>query len=129
MTSLIFFDGVCGLCNHFVDFVFRHDQKRVFQVASLQGQTAAKMLSASDVQDLNSVVLIQNGKTYRKSEAVLRVIIGFGGVFKFAGMFLVVPVGLRDRLYSIVAHNRYQMFGKSNSCRVPTEDERARFLS
>ena len=76
---VIFFDGVCGLCNRFVDFVIRRDRQGVFRLAPLQGETARDRLAAADVRDLKTVVLVDPSGTYRKSTAVLRVLGRLGG--------------------------------------------------
>jgi predicted DCC family thiol-disulfide oxidoreductase YuxK len=126
---VIFFDGVCGLCNRFVDFVIRRDTRRVFRFAPLQGETARHWLDAADVRDLKTVVLIDREGTHRKSSAVLRVLRGLGGFWRAVGAVLwFVPFPLRDVGYSLIAGNRYALFGKKETCRLPTPDERGRFL-
>ena len=89
---VIFFDGVCGLCNRFVDFVIRHDRQGVFRLAPLQGETARDRLAEADVVDLKTVVLVDASGTYRKSTAVLRVLGRLGTFWKFAAALLwVIP--------------------------------------
>lgn len=126
---VIFFDGVCGLCNRFVDFVIRRDSRGVFRLAPLQGETARERLAEADVRDLKTVVLIDGERTYRKSAAVLRVLGRLGGFWRGAAAVLwLVPRPLRDVGYSWIASNRYALFGKKESCRLPTPAERGRFL-
>jgi predicted DCC family thiol-disulfide oxidoreductase YuxK len=122
---VIFFDGVCGLCNAFVDFVFATDHARNFVVSPLQGELAKQNLGAVELQ---SVVLWQDGQAYRRSEAGIRVLMGLGGIWGLARVLLLVPALLRDPLYDLIARNRYRLFGRKDSCRMPTADERARFL-
>jgi predicted DCC family thiol-disulfide oxidoreductase YuxK len=126
---VIFFDGVCGLCNRFVDFVIRRDPGGVFQFSPLQGETAAERLAPGDIVDLKTVVVVDSNATYRKSAAVIRVLQRLGGIWPLAAaLFWVVPRPIRDLGYSWIANNRYAIFGKKETCRLPSADERARFL-
>lgn len=126
---VIFFDGVCGLCNRFVDFVIRHDRQGVFRLAPLQGETARDRLAEADVLDLKTMVLVDPSGTYRKSTAVLRVLGRLGTFWKFAAALLwVIPRPLRDLGYSWIAANRYAIFGRKETCRLPSAAERERFL-
>lgn len=126
---VVFFDGLCGLCNRFVDFVLRHDSRGVFRFAPLQGETARALLAEADIRDLKTVVLSDGGHTYRKSTAVLRVLAGLGGFWRLvAALLWLVPWPLRDLGYVCVARTRYAIFGKKDSCRMPTPAERGRIL-
>jgi predicted DCC family thiol-disulfide oxidoreductase YuxK len=126
---IIFFDGVCGLCNRFVDFVVRRDSRGVFHFAPLQGETARHHLDEADIQDLKTVVLIDDAGTFRKSDAVLRILKQLGGFWRFvAAVLWAVPRPVRDLGYSWIAGNRYAIFGKKETCRLPTVAERERFL-
>ncbi len=126
---VIFFDGVCGLCNRFVDFVLRRDPTGLFQFSPLQGETAAEWLAQGDVADLKTVVLVDGNRAFRKSAAVIRVLRRLGGFWGVAGAILwLVPRPLRDLGYSWIASNRYAIFGKKETCRLPTAEERSRFL-
>lgn len=127
---VLFFDGVCGLCNRFVDFILRHDRRRVLQMAPLQGETASRALSDGDRASLSTVVLLRGGRIYRRSAAVVRVLWDMGRVWTIAGALLwCVPRPLRDIGYNLVASNRYRLFGKKETCRLPTPEERERVLS
>lgn len=126
---IVFFDGVCGLCNHFVDFVLKHDREKRFRFAPLQGETAQQLLDASDTESLKSIVLIDEAGTHRRSTAVVRVLHGLGLGWRILGMlFWLVPLPLRNVGYHCVAKMRYFMFGKKESCRMPTPEERGRLL-
>lgn len=122
---ILFFDGVCSLCNRSVDWVIRRDRQRVFRFASLRGETA-KRLVPDAAKDLNSFVIWQNGVAWKRSDAVIRVLIGLRA--PGAKILGLVPRPLRDFVYALVAKNRYRWFGKHESCRLPTADERSRFL-
>jgi predicted DCC family thiol-disulfide oxidoreductase YuxK len=128
-TPVIFFDGVCGLCNRFIDFVIRRDRGAVFRFAPLQGETARGRLPDSDVREINTMVLWEEQGVFRKSTAAVRILIRLGGVWRVIGGALrLVPRPLRDAGYSLVARYRYAIFGKKETCRMPTPAERARFL-
>jgi predicted DCC family thiol-disulfide oxidoreductase YuxK len=126
---IIFFDGVCGLCNQFVDFVIRRDRAELFRFAPLQGETARERLPEADLRDLNTVVLWEAQGVFRKSTAAARILARLGGAWRFAGALIrVIPRPLRDVGYTLVARYRYALFGKKETCRVPTPAERSRFL-
>jgi predicted DCC family thiol-disulfide oxidoreductase YuxK len=128
-APVVFFDGVCGLCNRFVDFVIRHDSGGAFRFAPLQGETAHEHLTEADVRDLKTFVLLDGEGTYRKSTAVLRVLGRLGGFWRAVATVLwLVPRPLRDVGYACVARHRYAIFGKKEACRLPTLAERGRFL-
>jgi predicted DCC family thiol-disulfide oxidoreductase YuxK len=129
LHPVIFFDGVCGLCNRFVDFVLRRDPGGLFRFSPLQGETAAEQLTPADITDLKTMVVVDGDQTYRKSAAVIRVLQRLGGFWHVASaLFWLAPRPLRDLGYSWIANNRYAIFGKKETCRMPSADERARFL-
>lgn len=126
---LVFFDGVCGLCNRFVNFVLKRDRIGKFHFAPLQGQTAASLLPLSDTEHITSVVFLHQGQVARHSTAIVRVLRELGGVWSLLGCLLwLVPRPLRDFGYRCIASQRYRIFGKKETCRLPTPGERARFL-
>ena len=129
IRQILFFDGVCGLCNWSIDFVLIRDRRGLFQFAPLQGETARTLLSATDTNDLNTVVLWVNGRSYRKSSAVVRVLWRLDFCWQVVGWLIwLIPLPLRNLGYSLVARYRYRLFGKKETCRLPTADERLRFL-
>ncbi len=124
---VLFFDGVCGLCNRTVDFVLKHDRRGSLRFAPLQGTTASERLNAIDRERLDSVVLQRNGAIFKKSSAVARLLWEMGGVWQLLGILLwLIPKPLRDLGYVIVAANRYRLFGQKETCRMPKPEERAR---
>ncbi|MCA9079864.1 MAG: DUF393 domain-containing protein [Planctomycetaceae bacterium] len=126
---LMLFDGVCGLCNWFVDFIMRRDRRGRFRFAPLQGETARSVLPPEETQDLKTVVVIVDGRAYRYSAAIVRVLWQLGGIWAIAGSLLwLIPQPLRDWGYRVVARNRYRWFGQKDTCRMPTPEERARLL-
>lgn len=127
--KVIFFDGVCGLCNGFVDFILKIDKTQSFTFSPLQSDYAAQHLSQEDVRDLTSVVYLKDGQKFTKSRAVIEILHDVGGVWKIAVLGKILPENLRNKAYDMVASNRYKLFGKKETCRLPTPEERARFLS
>jgi predicted DCC family thiol-disulfide oxidoreductase YuxK len=127
--KIIFFDGVCGLCNGFVDFVMAVDKNKQFFFSPLQSDFAKSHLPEKATKNLNSVVLLINGKQYSKSDAVLKILNEIGGLWKLSSIGKILPMKVRDFAYDLVAKNRYQIFGKKDSCRLPTAEERTRFIN
>ncbi len=125
VPPIVFFDGVCGLCNGFVDRLLRTDKKGALRFAPLQGETARAVLAPRRI-DLTTVYLKDGNQIFEKSEAIFRVAAIAGWRVLALGRFL--PRGLTDALYDFVAKNRYLWFGKRDTCRLPTKSEAARFL-
>jgi predicted DCC family thiol-disulfide oxidoreductase YuxK len=126
---VLFFDGVCGLCSRSIDFVLKHDTFDKFQFAPLQGTTARTLLTSADIENLDTMVLWISGRTYRKSAAVVRVLWQLGPGWQMLGTLLwLIPLPLRNLGYTLMAKNRYRLFGKTETCRLPTPHERLRFL-
>ncbi|MCA8988289.1 MAG: DUF393 domain-containing protein [Planctomycetaceae bacterium] len=126
---VLLFDGVCGLCNSFVDFIMKRDRQGHFLFSPLQGEFAADHTTAEDREQLKTVVLVLGDRTYRRSAAVVRVLWQMGFPWSLCGTMLwLIPQPLRDLGYKMVSRSRYRLFGKKESCRLPTREERARFL-
>lgn len=126
---IVFFDGVCGLCSHSVDFLISRDRRHVLRFAPLQGETSRQLLNLPPDSDYSSMVLWEQGRMYRQSDAVARALIHAGGFWGFVGLLMrCVPRPLRNWGYNLVARNRYRWFGKKESCRLPQPAERALFL-
>lgn len=129
-SPIVFFDGVCNLCNSAVNFLIDRDTKNVLKFAPLQGTTFAEVerrfpeLAAMEA----SIVLYENGKVYRQSAAILRLCLLLGGFWQLLYAGIVLPPPLRDALYAWIARNRYRWFGKRESCRMPTPELKAKFL-
>jgi predicted DCC family thiol-disulfide oxidoreductase YuxK len=126
---VIFFDGVCTMCNRFVDLVLRADRKRVFCFAPLQGGTARRVLPSLPADPAKwSMVYVDERGVHEQSDASLYVYRRLGGWFWPLSLLRFVPRMLRDPVYRCVARNRYRWFGKSETCRMPTAAEQDRFL-
>lgn len=125
---VVYFDGLCNVCNHFIDFLIRHDLRRRLKFAPLQGATARARLPAPLVSELSTIVYEIDGKIQTESSAAIRVIASLGGVYSLMSIFLLVPRFVRDGVYRWVAKHRYLFAGRRDSCRMPTVEERAQFL-
>jgi len=126
---VVFFDGVCGLCNRWVDFLLKWDRTQMFRFSPLQGETARDWLQISPEQPLNSVVLVDESGIHRKSDAVWRMLLRVGGRWALPAWLLrLTPRFVRNVGYDFVARHRYRWFGRKESCRLPIPAERARFL-
>ncbi|MCX2574603.1 thiol-disulfide oxidoreductase DCC family protein [Pedobacter sandarakinus] len=130
MQPVIFFDGICNLCNASVQFAIKHDKKKVFKFSALQGDYAKEILPNFGVRsnEINSIVLISDNCLYTKSSAALRVAKKLDGVWPILWVLLVIPKFVRDWFYDIIAMNRYRWWGKQESCWLPTPDLKERFL-
>lgn len=127
---ILFFDGVCNLCDGFVQFVIKQDADAVFKFAPLQSNTAIELLGEElDLKKLDSVVLWDNGKLYSHSDVAIQVGSKLGGFWSLIQIFRIVPKFIRDAVYNWIARNRYRWFGKKDACMIPTPELKARFLS
>jgi predicted DCC family thiol-disulfide oxidoreductase YuxK len=128
--GVLLFDGVCNLCNGFVNFVIDHDPDGYFKLGALQSEEAQPYLEAYsiDPEALESVVLIEDGVAYHRSTAALRVARHLTGPWPLLYAFIVVPPPLRDLVYRWIAQNRYDWFGRRDQCRMPTPELQQRFL-
>jgi len=125
---IVFFDGICGLCNGLVNFLMRIDRKRILCYAPLQGETAKEKLMDIEVKNLNSIVYYRSQKTLQKSNAIIQLLVDLGGFWKITIIFKILPLSFRDSIYNFIAKNRYKWFNKKNICRVPTAKEKDRIL-
>jgi predicted DCC family thiol-disulfide oxidoreductase YuxK len=135
---ILFFDGVCGMCDRIVQFVLAHDRQGLFQFAALQTAIAAERLKpfGKDPRDVDTVYVIADGagaatggRVLERGRAILFILRQLGGVWGVLALLAsIFPTVLIDFFYRRVAGNRYRIFGKLDACRVPSPEERARFL-
>ena len=128
---VILFDGVCNLCNGFIQFVIKNDRQGVFRFASLQSEAASSLLGdrASAYRDsLETVVLIEGDTIYTHSDVALQIARRIGGAWSLLLVAYILPKFCRDALYRFIARNRYRWFGKHDTCMVPSPDLASRFL-
>lgn len=130
---IVVFDGVCNLCNAAVDFLLRHDSGGELRFASAQGPTGAAILGTEPdpdgvAPDPDTIVVSIDGRLLERSDAVLALVPHLGWPWRLAEIGRLAPRPLRDALYDLVARNRYRVFGRKETCRIPSPEERARFL-
>ena len=128
--SIVLFDGVCNLCNGAVQFIINRDPEGRFSFASLQsaaGQARLREFGLS-TDAFDSFVLVEGGKAYTRSTAALRIARQLPGPWRFLYALIIVPRPLRDWAYDLVARNRYRLFGRRDSCMIPTPELKAKFL-
>jgi predicted DCC family thiol-disulfide oxidoreductase YuxK len=133
---ILLYDGICGLCNRFVQFILRRDRNAIFRFASLQSPPAARILDRHSVNptvlDTVYVVLnreLPNETLLSRSDALIFVLKQLKGIWRVAASFLqLLPKFLRDRAYNAVARHRYRIFGRTDVCPLPREADRSRFL-
>lgn len=118
-SAILKFDTTCILCNRSVQFILRHDKKDIFLFGALK---------SGEYEGIDSVVLIYQGQTYFYSTAALKVFELLGGWWKILLIFSIIPVSWRDGLYKLIAKNRGKWFGKTDTCFIPKEKDRRKFL-
>jgi len=127
--SILLFDGVCNLCNNFVQFVIKRDKQQVFRFAALQSDVGQQLLHKYKIPPtLDTVVLIQDEKAYTHSDVALHVAKKLGGVWPLIFIFVLIPSFIRNPIYNWIAKNRYRWFGKQKECMIPTPSLKALFL-
>lgn len=128
--EIVLFDGVCNLCNSAVDLIVRNDKLGNFKVGALQDDKTKEILKDYDINEdyLDSIILIRGDKVFYKSRAALEITKNLKGAWPLLYGLIVVPGFVRDPVYDWIARNRYRWFGKKETCRLPTAEERARFL-
>ena len=133
---IVFYDGICGLCNRLVQFLLKRDRRDRLRFASLQSDFASSVLGRHgiDPKDLDTVHVVENyeqtsERVLNRSDAILRASRELGGVWAFtAKVGSIVPRSVRDLFYGFVANNRYRVFGKYETCMLPEPRHRAKFL-
>jgi predicted DCC family thiol-disulfide oxidoreductase YuxK len=127
---IVVFDAQCLLCNHWVQFLLRRKTGRHIRFASIQGEAGKQLLSRAGLQvrELETLLVIENGKSWQHTAAILRVLHALGWPWRLAWIAWLIPSGLRDAAYRWVARNRYRIVGRSESCMVPAAADAARFM-
>jgi len=122
--AVVVFDGECNVCNGWADFLLRFDRRDIFRFAALQSEVGARLANGVE----GSIVLVDGDAVLVRSDAVLRMLGLLGFPFSLVVVFRVVPRAVRDAVYDFLARNRIRWFGRRETCRVPTAEERGRFL-
>ncbi|MEN9581980.1 MAG: hypothetical protein RJA70_4989 [Pseudomonadota bacterium] len=128
LSLVVFFDGVCGLCQASIQLVLEEDRRQVFLFAPLQGPSAERWLGRTATDPVDSIEVYEAGRTYDRSTGALRIAGYLGGMWRLFSWARIIPADFRDQVYDFIADHRYAWFGKLDACRIPTPSERARFL-
>ena len=128
--TIILFDGVCNFCNRTINIILKHDKDAHFQFAPSQSTAGKDILQqfGLDQKASASVILIDNEKVYTKTDAVIQIATHLKGWPRLFRFIKFIPKPIRDFGYDLIAKNRYAIFGKRETCRIPDESIRHRFL-
>jgi predicted DCC family thiol-disulfide oxidoreductase YuxK len=128
--SIVVFDGVCNFCNGSVNFIIARDPAHHFIFASVQSETGIKVLRefGFDERSVDTFVLIKAGRCFVRTDAALEIAKGLSAPWPIFHALKIIPRPIRDCFYRLLADNRYRLFGKRESCVVPTSEVRSRFL-
>lgn len=121
---IIIFDGVCNLCNGFVNSLIRTDKKELFRYATLQHQELP-----DEAKNIDTVFLLHKRELYDRSDVALKSAQILGLPYAVLSIFMIVPKFIRDAVYTMIAKNRYRLFGKKETCMVPTPEVKRLFLN
>jgi predicted DCC family thiol-disulfide oxidoreductase YuxK len=129
-SDIILFDGVCNLCSSSVQFIIKRDPKARYKFASLQSDFGQRFLEEKNLStaDFHSLIVIKNGAYLQRSDAALEIARHLSGLWPVFDAFKFLPRLLRDPVYNWISRNRYNWFGKKESCWLPTVELRSRFL-
>ncbi|MXP06104.1 MULTISPECIES: thiol-disulfide oxidoreductase DCC family protein [Apibacter] len=130
-TYIVLFDGVCNLCNSTVQFIIKRDTHNQFKFSSLQSEYGQNFLKERnlDSSDFKSIILYEPEVAYyTKSTAALKIAQNLGFPYNLLSVFLLIPSFIRDWIYSLVSKYRYHLFGKKDSCMVPTPENKRKFI-
>lgn len=126
---ILLFDGECNVCNHWVDFILRYEKDEWFLFASLQSEEGRMISEHFHIPAaVDSVIVVINSRVYLYSEAVFQAVRALPWYWRWLRIFRVIPIKWRDGMYKRFAKNRYRLFGKRSTCRIPSAHEKKRFL-
>ncbi len=127
---IVLFDGVCNLCNGAVQFIIKRDREEKFMFASLQSAFGKAQLlkTGLDPESLQSIIVIDSNLVLQRSDAALKIASHLDGLWSTLAVFKIVPRFIRDGVYNFIARYRYSLFGKQDSCMIPTAELKARFV-
>ncbi|MDM1370195.1 thiol-disulfide oxidoreductase DCC family protein [Myroides marinus] len=129
--KIVLFDGVCNLCDNAVNKVIKADNTDQFRFVSLDSDKGKEILNyiGIDRAKIDSIVLYEPGIAYYiKSKAAFQIASKLGGFYSLVNIFSVLPTGITDKMYDYIAKNRYKWYGKKESCMIPSEDIKQKFL-
>jgi predicted DCC family thiol-disulfide oxidoreductase YuxK len=130
-AAVVIFDGVCNFCNGSVQFALRREREPKLRFAAAQSVVGSALLACfgRDVSQLDSILLVEDGRAYERSDAILRIVGYLRWTWQWLQLGWLLPRAARDVLYNFIAKRRYQWFGKREECMIPTKEVRARFFA
>jgi len=129
-NPIILFDGYCNLCNSWIDFIIKRDKSKIFKFAAISSESGKEILKnyTVETEGIDSIILIENEKCYTKSSATLEITKRLSGIWPALYVLMILPKYFRDFIYDFIAKNRYRIFGRKESCRLPSPAEKERFI-
>lgn len=129
-SDVVLYDGACKFCNSTLNFIIRNENSTELNFASLQSGISSELAKNYDFDNtqLNTIVFIQNGRAYLKSNAIFRIIAYLKFPWSLFSIFSLLPIKFTDFVYDFISRNRYRILGKSESCIVPNSKLKSRFL-
>ena len=129
--KIVLFDGVCNYCNDKVNFIIKNDKHDVFRFVALQSETGQKIIKYLGIDvSIDSIILYEPGYAYFiKSEAVFRIIKHLSSSVRLLLFFNFIPTSIKNIFYDLIAKNRYNWYGKKESCMMPTEELKRKFIA
>ena len=130
--DIILFDGVCNFCNGYINYVIAHDHRNKFHFAPLQSKTSAMLseMHKTDFEKLNSIVVAKGNEVLTQSKAVLYILKNLDTWWSpLINLAYLIPNIIRNWFYTAFANKRYSLFGRTESCMIPTAEVRSRFLT
>jgi predicted DCC family thiol-disulfide oxidoreductase YuxK len=130
IERIVYYDGVCGLCDGFVELLVKLDKNKKLKFSSLQGKSGRSLLNKLnlDLEEFDTVLFKVNDQVYTKSTAVFKIINSIGGIIKLFLVFNLLPRRFNDWIYSKIAKNRFKIFGKLDKCDISKFNKPGQFI-
>ncbi|MCX6186363.1 MAG: DCC1-like thiol-disulfide oxidoreductase family protein [Bacteroidetes bacterium] len=127
-SHIVYYDGYCGLCHASVRFIIKHDKYKVFRYASLQSDFAQQRLPQHHLKTTDTIILFANGNLLTKSIAVFTIVQLLGFPYNMLLVFKAFPISTGNRVYYFISKHRYRVWGKLNTCLLPSQKHKDLFL-
>jgi predicted DCC family thiol-disulfide oxidoreductase YuxK len=129
-NPVIFFDGICNLCNGFIRFIINRDKRAIFRFGLLQSDKVQELLKTFGPPPfhLSTVVLLDGNQVYTESDAILKILGQLNRHSIFLYCLSTIPKFIRDAVYGFISRNRYRFFGRTESCMIPAQVSEDRFI-
>ncbi len=128
MVKIIIYDGVCGVCNNWVQFILKNNPDPEIRFVSFQSKVSKPYREKFEIVNMDSLLLIENEKCYRQSTAILKIFKLLNSNWKYIYSFIYIPRVIRDFFYNHISKNRYFLMGKRENCKILTSKDKSFFL-